>query len=182
MFDINNFQKELEACLEHLNTDLSQIHTGRATPELIEDIKVTAYGTLMPMKSVGNITVSDSRTLAVAPWDKSLVEAIVKGISASNLGFQPSSEGDIVRIKVPEMTEERRLGFVKIMKEKIEHARISVRNVRQEAMQNLDKLQSGGMSQDECKRHKEEIEKRVKAMNESLADAGEVKEKELLTI
>jgi len=182
MFDVNNFQKELDACISHLNADLSQIHTGRATTELIEDVKVNAYGTVMPMKSVGNITVSDSRTLAVAPWDKSLIESIVKGIQASNLGFLASSEGDLVRIKVPEMTEERRLGFVKIMKEKIEHARISVRNVRQDAMKQISSLVDGGMSQDEGKRHEQEIEKRVKEMNEKIAQVGETKEKDLMTV
>lgn len=182
MFDINNFQKQLDACFDHLNTDLSQIHTGRATTELIEDVKVNAYGTIMPMKSVGNITVSDSRTLVVAPWDKSLIESIVKGIQASNLGFLASSEGDIVRIKVPEMTQERRMGFVKIMREKIEHARISVRNVRQEVMKEIESMVKEGMSEDEGKRMKEEVEKRIKAMNESIAKVGDSKEKDLLTV
>lgn len=180
--DINSFQSNLDRCVDHLLNDLSQIHTGRATVELIEDVKVIAYGTTMVMKSVGNITVSDSRSLLVQPWDKGLLEVIEKSISSSNLGFSASREGDYVRITIPELNEERRKEFVKLMKEKVEMARVSVRNVRQEFMKEVDSMVSSGVSEDEGKRAKEEAEKRVKATNEKIEEIRDKKEKELMTI
>ncbi|HVX93244.1 MAG TPA: ribosome recycling factor [Candidatus Dojkabacteria bacterium] len=182
MFDFNQFQSNLDKCIEHLNLDLSQLHTGRATVELIEDIKVNAYGTTMAMKAVGTIAVADAKSLTVQPWDQTLLESISKGISASNLGFLPSIEGEIVRVKVPEMTEERRLEYVKVMKDKVEQARVSVRNVRQDGMKEIDQMLKEGTSEDEAKRSREEIEKRVKTANEKIEEIREKKEKDLMTI
>ncbi|MBI2356628.1 ribosome recycling factor [Candidatus Dojkabacteria bacterium] len=180
--DLNEFQTNLDKCIEKLQADLSQIHTGRATPELVEDIKVNAYGGISNMKSVANISVSDSRSLLIQPWDKSLVESIEKGVSASNLGFQPSIEGDYVRVRIPELNEERRKEFVRVMKEKIETGRIAVRNVRHEFMQNTEAMVSSGVSQDEGKRAKEEAEKIVKKTNERIEEIREKKESELMTV
>jgi ribosome recycling factor len=180
--DLKEFQVNLDRCIEHLNVDLSQIHTGRATAELIEDVKVNAYGGVSPMKAVGNIAVSDSRSLTVQPWDKSLLESIEKGVSASNLGFQASIEGDYVRIRIPELNEERRKEFVKLMKEKVEMARVSVRNVRQEFMKAIDNSVESGMSEDEGKRLKVEAETMVKKTNEGIEEVREKKETELMTI
>lgn len=180
--DLKEFQINLDRCIEHLHVDLSQIHTGRATAELIEDVKVNAYGGVSVMKAVGNISVSDSRSLTVQPWDKSLLEAVEKGIQASNLGFQASIEGDYVRVRIPELNEERRREFVKLMKEKVEMARVSVRNVRQEFMKGIDNSVEAGMSEDEGKRMKVQVEAMVKKTNESIEEVREKKETELMTI
>ncbi|KKR06357.1 MAG: Ribosome-recycling factor [candidate division WS6 bacterium GW2011_GWF2_39_15] len=180
--DLKDFQLSLDKCIEHLLNDMSQIHTGRATPELIEEVKVNAYGAVSPMKALANISISDAKSLLVQPWDKSILEAIEKGINASNLGFLPSIEGEYVRVKIPDLTEERRKEFVRIMKERVEACRVSIRNVRQEFMQETDMMIESGMSEDEGKRSKEEAEKMVKAANEKVEEMREKKESELMTV
>ncbi len=182
MFDFNAFQSNLDKCIEHLNLDLSQLHTGRATSELVEDIKVNAYGTSMAMKAVGTISVADAKSLTIQPWDQTLLDSVSKAISASNLGFSPSIEGEYVRVKVPEMTEERRVEYVKVMKDKVEQARVSVRNVRQDAMKEVETMVKEGTSEDDAKRTKDEIEKRVKTLNEKIEEVRGTKEKDLMTI
>lgn len=180
--DIKQAQQAFDKCIEHLTNELTHLHTGRATPELIEDILVEAYGAQSPIKNVANISVADSKSLVVQPWDKTIVDEVSRGISAANLGFSPVIEGDIVRVKIPDLTEQRRLEFVKIMKDKAEDARIAVRGVRQTSMQDIEKLVSGGVSEDEGKRLEEAIEKAVKESNEKIEEIKENKEKDLLTI
>lgn len=180
--EISVFNNNIEKCITFLAEELSKIHTGRASPELVEGVKVEAYGIENPIKNIASISVSDTRSLLISPWDKGLKDAIVKGINASNLGFLPSVEGDSVRVKIPELTEERRLQFVKVMKEKVEQARISVRNVRQEAMKEIEKEVSEGMPEDEGDREKAEVEKKVKEMNQKIEEMKETKEKELMTV
>lgn len=180
--DINTFKADLEKCLTHLKDDLSQIRTGRATPELVEDIIINAYETEAPLKNYANINISDTRSLTIQPWDKTLIDAVVKGISAANMGFLASSEGDLVRVTVPELTEERRKEYVKVMKDRVEDGRVAVRQVRQKYMKDLDELQKGGISEDEVDRMKEEIEKLVKDMNSQIEDLRDSKEKELMTV
>ena len=132
--DLNNFKQSVESAITFLSEELANIHTGRANPGLVEGIKVDAYGVDNPMKNIASIVVSDSKSLLISPWDKSLKENIVRAINQSNLGFLPSVEGDAVRVKIPDLTQERREQYVKVMKDKVEHARITVRNIRGEAM------------------------------------------------
>lgn len=177
-----DFQLDLDLCIEALKDDLAQIRTGRATPELLEDISVDAYQTQAPLKSYATITVSDARSLVVMPWDKSILENISKSITNANMGFSPVSEGDHIRVMIPELTEERRKDYVKVMKDRVEDARVAVRNVRQKYMKELDNLQSEGLSEDEADRVREGFEKLVKEYNEKIEDMREAKEQDLLTI
>lgn len=174
--------KEIQRVLDSLVDDFSRIRTGRASPELVENVKVDAYGSDMVLKSIATISVSDVKSLLVQPWDKSLVEAVTKAIDSSNLGLSASVEGDAVRVSVPDLNEERRQEYVKVMKERAELARVGVRNVRQKAMKEIDSLQEGGLSEDEAKRKKEEVEKEVKDANEKIAELREKKEEELMTV
>lgn len=180
--DLSKFQSSIDRCIEHVVEDLSQIHTGRATPELVEGVTVEAYGTQSPIKSVGSINAADSRSLVIQPWDKTLLDTIAKAISSSSLGFQASVEGEMVRVRIPDLTAERRQEFVKVMKEKIEDGRISVRNVRQTAMKEIDEAVSGGVSKDVADRNRSEIEKIVKGANEKIEELRVGKEKDLMTI
>jgi ribosome recycling factor len=180
--DIDSFKSDIDKCFLSLKEDLSQIRTGRATPELIEDLLVKAYETEAPLKNYANITVSDTRSLLVQPWDKTIVDNIVKAISSANMGFSPVSEGQAVRVSIPELTEERRLEYVKIMKDRVEDGRVAVRQVRQKYMQELDDMQKSGTSEDEIDRAKEQIEKDVKEMNNQIEELKEVKEKDLMTV
>ncbi len=180
--DIDTFKIDLEKCIESLTEDLSAIRTGRATPELIQDILINAYETQAPLKSYATINVSDTKSLIVIPWDKSLVDNISKGISSANMGFNPVSEGDHVRVTIPELTEERRKEYVKVMKDRVEDARIAIRQVRQKYMQEIDEAQKGGFSEDQADRLRDEGEKLVKESNERIEEMKEKKEQELLTI
>lgn len=180
--DIDIFQSDLDKCIDNLVEDLSQIRTGRATPELIQDILVNAYETKAPLKNYATINVTDNRSLVVIPWDKGIVDNISKGISAANLGFSPVSEGDHVRVTIPDLTEERRVEYVKVMKERIEDARIAVRQVRQKFMQEIDDEQKDGFPEDQADRLREEGEKMVKESNGKIEELKEKKEEELMTI
>lgn len=181
--DFDSFNKELDRCIEHLKEELAQIRTGRATPELIEPIKVEAYGTVSPLKNLANISVTDTKSLVVQPWDKSVVDMIAKGIENANLGLSVISEGDKVRVILPDLSEERRKDLVKVMKERVETARISVRNVRREQMKELDEMiKEGSIGEDEGKRQQEQVEKLVKERNELIDDLRENKEKDLMTV
>ena len=166
-----------------MKEELAQIRTGRATAELIEPIKVEAYGTISPLKNLGNISVSDTRSLFVQVWDKGVVESVAKGIDAANLGLSTSIEGDGVRVHVPELTEERRKDLVKVMKERVETARISVRNVRRDYIKMIDEMvKEGELPEDDGKRFKDDIEKRVKKTNEVIEDMKDTKEGDLMSI
>ncbi|MBP6976131.1 ribosome recycling factor [Candidatus Dojkabacteria bacterium] len=180
--DIDIFKIDLDKCLESLTEDLSQIRTGRATPELVQDILVSAYGTQAPLKNYATINVSDSRSLVVIPWDKSILDSISKGISASNMGFNPITEGDHVRVMIPDLTEERRKEYVKVMKDRVEDARIAVRQVRQKFMQDIDEQEKSGFSEDQADMLREEGEKLVKESNTKIEEMRENKEEELMTV
>ena len=143
---------------------------------------VNAYEIQSPVKNLASISVMDAKTIAIQPWDKTILENINKGISSANLGFSSIMEGDRVLVKIPDLTEERRMEYVKIMKERIEDGRVSVRQVRQKFMQTIDEQQKSGMSEDEADRLREEGEKIVKDANAQIEVIKDEKEKDLLTI
>lgn len=179
--DLDTFKVDIQKCIENLTEDLSQIRTGRATPELVQDIIVKAYGTEAPLKNYANINAADTRSLLVIPWDKSIVDNIVSSVSNSNMGFGAISEGDHIRITVPELTEERRKDYVKVMKERVEDARIAVRQVRQKFMKDIDESLGSGFSEDDAERLRVEAEKVVKDANTTIEELKDAKEKDLLT-
>lgn len=180
--DTDQIKNDLQKCVDHLVEDLSQIRTGRATPELVEEILVDAYGIKAPIKNYATISATDAKSLVIQPWDKTLIESISKGITNSNLGFQPTIEGSLVRVRIPDLTEERRKEYVKVMKERVEDSRIAVRQVRQKYMKEIEDAVEGGQSEDEGDRIKEVIEKYVKEMNAKIEEIKEEKEKDLMTI
>ena len=180
--DIDLFKSDIQKCIDHVHEDLNQIRTGRATPELIEEVMVNAYETQAPIKNYASISIIDAKTLSIQPWDKSILENISKGINIANMGLSPMIEGDRVLVKVPELTEERRKEYVKIMKDRIEDGRIAVRQVRQKYMKEIDDLQANGLSEDEADMTRDEIEKVVKEANQNIEEIREQKEKDLLTI
>jgi ribosome recycling factor len=180
--DLDIFKTDLDKCIDNLVEDLAQIRTGRATPELIQDVLVNAYQTEAPLKNYATINVADNRSLVVIPWDKSIIDNISKGISSANLGFNPVSEGDHIRVTIPDLTQERRAEYVKVMKERVEDARIAIRQVRQKFMQEIDEQQKGGFSEDQSDMLREEGEKLVKESNARIEEIKDKKEEELMTI
>jgi ribosome recycling factor len=180
--DIDLFKADIQKCIDHVQDDLTQIRTGRATPEIVEEVMVNAYETQAPVKNYASISAMDARTLSIQPWDKSILENISKAINIANMGLSPMIEGDRVIVKIPDLTEERRKEYVKIMKDRIEDGRIAVRQVRQKYMKEIEELQANGLSEDEADMTREEIEKVVKETNQKIEEIREAKEKDLLTI
>lgn len=180
--DIDLFKKDIEKCVVHLKEDLSQIRTGRANPELVEDVTVDAYGAVTPIKNIATISVVDAKTINIQPWDKSIIDNLAHGLEDANLGFSIITEGDRVLVKLPDLTEERRKEYVKIMKERVEDGRVAVRQVRQKYMKEIDEAQKDGFSEDQADRLRDEIEKIVKETNDRIEEIRKEKEKELTTI
>jgi ribosome recycling factor len=180
--DTDKFAKGLDKCIEALKEDLLQIRTGRATPELVEDLPVEAYNTNAPIKNYANITVSDAKSMVISPWDKSIIDNIAKALSEANKDFSSVVEGDHIRVILPDLTEERRKEYVKVMKDRVEDARVAVRNVRQEYMQEIDELEEEGLSEDDAHRVREILEKTVKEYNEKIEEIKEKKRKSLMTL
>jgi ribosome recycling factor len=179
-----DYKKELEdnakKTIEFLETELANIHTGRATTGLVSDVLVDAYGTKSPLKQVANITVTDPRSLAIQPWDKGNMVQIESALRESNLGFGVVNSGDAIRVSIPELTEDRRGEYVKLAKTKAEEAKVSIRNARQKVWEGVKNAKTGGdISEDEMYRREEEITKYVEASNRKVDELFTNKEKEL---
>lgn len=179
-----DYLKELEEsakkALEYYEQELSNIHTGRASTNLVSDVIVEAYGVKSPIKQIANITVTDSRSMAIQPWDKGNLVQIENALRESNLGFGVVNSGDAVRVNIPELTEERRNQFVKLAKDKAEEAKIAVRNARHAVWETTKKAKNeGSISEDEQYRREEEINKFVEAQNKRIDEIFSEKEKEL---
>ena len=146
--------------LASLESDFSKIRAGRAHPSLLEQIHVEYYGTLVPISQVSNITTEDSRTLKVTPWEKDMVGPIEKAVMTSDLGLNPNSMGQVIRIPLPPLTEERRKELVRVVRDEAEHARVAVRNIRRDAISDYrELLKEKEISEDETHRAEENIQK-----------------------
>jgi ribosome recycling factor len=170
------FKAELKKAEEWLAKEYSQVHTGRATPMILDSIMVDSYGTFMPIKNVAAVSVEDPKTLRIAPWDKSAIKEIEKAIQSANLGLSVVSDGEGVRAIFPMLTTENRQKLVKVLKDKLEDGRITVRKARQEAMDTLD-----DMSEDDAKRAKDDIQKCVDEANRNLEGIFAKKETEVMS-
>ncbi|GMU74112.1 MAG: ribosome-recycling factor [Candidatus Campbellbacteria bacterium] len=164
-----------------LGKELSAIHTGRASAALLDGIRVSAYGSMMPINQLANIGVEDARTVRITPWDHSVASGIEKAIQDASLGVSVGNDGKGIRVSFPELTGESREKYVKIVGKKLEEARISVRSAREEVWSDIQKQEKdGAMSEDDKFRAKEEMEKIIKEGNEALDALAEKKEKEIL--
>jgi len=178
-------QDLMEKAVSHATQEFSKIHTGKATPSMIENLNVhvESYGTSMALKEMAAITTPDSRTLQVQPWDKSTLEPIDKAIRTANLGLNPISRGAAILVPIPELSGDRRKELVKITSSHAEDGRISVRKARHFAMDALKKLKDeSSVSEDDIKRHEKEIQDETDSAIEKINQALEAKEKELLSI
>ena len=181
--NINDFKKDFNGAIEFLKSDISQLRTGRATTAMVDSITVEAYGSHQPLKAVGTIMVSDTKTITVEPWDKSLLGAIEKGIRDSGLGINPVNDGKLIRLVLPDLTSERRAELIKILHQKLEAARISVRKIREEVRTLItDEEKAKSITEDDKFRLQEELEKIVKDYNEEIKKVGEAKEKEITAV
>jgi len=172
----------LQKAIEHYEVELQKIRAGRANPVMLEGIRVDYYGAPTPINQVGNVNVADSRTLTVQPFDRKLINTIEKAIVDANLGVATMNDGIVVRVTIPPMTEDRRKGLVKQVKEATEDARVALRNVRRDHIEAIKKAQKGGVAEDEAKAAETEIEKIVKNSNTKLDEIFAAKEKDVMTV
>lgn len=176
-------EKKFSEVEEHLVKDLSSIRAGRANPKLVEDIEAEVYGQKMAIKQLANITVADPTLLLVQPWDKNSLSEIKKSIEQAEIGINPISDGDSLRLPIPSLTEERRQEYVKIMKLKVEEAKIAVRQIRKEILNNLeDQKKNKEMSEDDFTAKEKQLQKIVDKCNENLDAVASEKETELTSI
>lgn len=180
---LQTFSPDFVGVVAFLKSDIAQLRTGRASVAMVEDIVVDAYGARQPLKATATIMIADPKSLTIEPWDKSLLQAVEKGIRDSGLGVNPVNDGRFIRVVLPELTSERRVELVKVLHQKLEHARISVRKVREEVRELIaGEEKDKTISEDDKFRLQEELEKMVKSYNEEIQKIGEAKEKEITTV
>jgi len=181
--DLKDLQRRMHGAVEALQREFSGLRTGRASTGLLEHLTVDAYGSQMPMNQVGNISVPESRMLTVQVWDTNLVKAAERSIMESDLGLNPQTEGNLIRVPIPELSEERRGELAKVAAKYAEGARVAIRNVRRDGMESLKKAEKGGdISEDEHRGGNDEIQKitdqHISEIDEMLA----TKEKEIMQV
>jgi ribosome recycling factor len=181
-YDFSSFKKKIKELEEWLKKEQSQIRTGRATPALLDGIMVEAYDSKMSLSQIGSIANEDPRTLRISIWDTSLIKNAERAIGNANLGVSAIVDDKGIRVIFPELTTERRQSVLKIAKEKLEQARVSLRKLREDIWADIQaKEKDGEMSEDDKFRFKDEMEKIVKDTNKSLDDLHERKEKEIMS-
>jgi ribosome recycling factor len=176
-------QSPFQAALEHLHKEFGALRTGRATPALVENVKISAYDSVMELKSVASINVQDAKTILVEPWDKSLIQAIEKGIRDADLGVSPVVDKQTVRVTLPSMTEENRKQLVKIVKEKSEEARIAVRGARENVREAVLKMEKDkAIGEDDKFKMLDELDQLTRDFNQKIEDLAQKKEVEIMTV
>ena len=171
---------QLDRILSELKSEVVSLRTGRATPALVENLAVEAYGAQQPLKTVAAISVPEGRRIVIQPWDTSLLPAIEKAIQTSPLGLAPIADKDTIRLSVPILTEERKKDLIKLVKEKLERGRIQVRRIRDEVMKEIETAHKAKtISEDEKFRAKQAVEKEVGECNKKIEDLGLQKEREI---
>jgi ribosome recycling factor len=182
-FDMNDLKRRMQGAIASLKQELSGLRTGRASTALLDHVLVEAYGNHMPLNQLGTVSVPEPRLLHVQVWDRSMVHAVEKAIGAANLGLTPSTEGQVLRLRIPELNEERRKEIVKVAHKYAEAARVAVRHVRRDGLELLKKMEKDHqISEDDQTRQSTDVQK---ATDASIADVEKMlaaKEKEIMTV
>lgn len=184
MFDTKQYEQKMQQSLEFFEDELKKVRTGRAHPDMLDSVMVKAYGSMMPLKQVATISVPEPQLLQVNPFDPSQVQAIAAGIrEASSLGFNPTDDGHIVRVPVPQLTEDRRRDMVKQLGDKVEDCRITLRNIRQDALKEAKRMKDAKeLSEDDVKRIEKGLDDDMKAYQTKIDEIFKAKEKEIMTV
>jgi ribosome recycling factor len=177
-----NAEERMDKAIGSLRRELATLRAGRATPALLDRVQVEYYGAMTPVNQLANINTPDSRTLMIQPWDKSSVSAIEKAIMKSDLGLTPSNDGTSIRIVIPALTEERRAELVKMTKKFGEEAKVAIRNVRRDANDEIKKLEKSGISEDESRRHQDDVQKFTDKFIMEVDKVLAAKEKEIMEV
>ena len=180
---LNEFSRRMDGALEALNKEFAGLRTGRASAHLLDQIKVQAYGSTMPLTQVGTVNVPEPRMITVQVWDRGLVREVEKSIRDAGLGLNPASDGQLVRVPIPELSQERRTELSKIAHKYAEQARVAVRNVRRDGMEFLKKQEKDGkISEDEHRKLHDEVQKLTDEHVKKVDDALAAKEKEIMQV
>ena len=181
--DIDDLKRRMKGAVDVLKDEFSGLRTGRASPALLEPVQVDAYGSNMPLNQVGTISAPDARMLSVQVWDNSLISSVEKAIRDSDLGLNPQTEGNVVRVPVPQLSEERRVEMTKVASKYAEQARVAVRNVRRDGIDDLKKMEKDGeISQDEQHAWADEVQTLTDTTIKEIDNAVESKEMEILQV
>ena len=179
---INDTESLMTKSISHLETELAKIRAGKASPAMLDGIMVDYYGNPTPLNQAANVSVLDARTISIQPWEKAMLQPIEKGIMAANIGITPQNDGNTIRLFLPPLTEERRKELVKKCNGEGEHSKVSIRNIRRDAIEQVKKLQKDGVSEDECK----DAEKNIQDLTDryiALVDKHlQAKEKEIMAV
>jgi ribosome recycling factor len=180
---LEGVDRKMDRTIEALKRDLNSLRTGRATPSLIENVPVDYYGVPTPLKQIASITVPDARAILVQPWDKQSLREIEKSLMKSEMGFNPSNDGNMITVPIPPLNQERRQDMVRLLKRKLEDGKVSVRNVRREGLENLRKLERDKtLSQDENRRAQDQLQKMTDGHTKAIDQVGAAKEAEILQV
>ena len=182
-FDLGDVKRRMQGAINALKHDLGSLRTGRASASLLDPIQVDAYGSAMPISQVATVSVPEPRLLSVQVWDRGMVSAVEKSIRESDLGLNPQTEGQVIRLRIPEMNEQRRKEMVKVAHKYAEEARIAVRHVRRDGLDLLKKMEKdGAIGQDDEKRQADQVQK---ATDQAIAEVDSIlaaKEKEIMQV
>ena len=172
----------MDKAIEHAAQEFTKIRAGKAHPSMLDAVKVDYYGNLVPLNQVGNVNTPDAKTIVVQPWEKAMIQPIEKGIVIANLGFQPTNDGNIIRISLPPLTEERRRETVKKVNGEAETAKVALRAIRKDANEGIKRLQKEGLGEDEAKLGETQVQKTTDAFIKKIDDLTSSKEAELMQV
>lgn len=175
-------EANMKKAISHLETDLNKIRAGKANPAMLDGIVAEYYGSPTPLAQIANITVLDARTISVQPWEKNMIQPIERAIIASNIGINPQNDGNFIRLFLPPLTEERRKELVKRCNGEGENAKISIRNIRRDAIEQIKKLQKDGLSEDAAKDGETEVQDLTNRFINLVEKHLEAKEKEIMVV
>ena len=182
-FDLADVKRRMQGAINAFKNDLASLRTGRASPNLLDPIQIDAYGALMPISQVATVNVPEPRLLSVQVWDRGMVAAVEKAIRESDLGLNPQTEGQVIRLRIPEMNEQRRKEMVKVGHKYAEEAKVAVRHVRRDGLDLLKKLEKdSAISEDDGKRHADQVQKATDQFVAEVDSLLAAKEKEILHV
>lgn len=179
---LEDAREKMEKAIFHLKDELLRVRAGKATPNILDGIVVDYYGVKSPLNQVANINTPDAKTISIQPWEKTMIEPIEKAIMAANIGLTPFNNGEMIRISIPPLTEERRKILVKQIKNMGENTKVSIRNTRRETNDELKKLQKDGLAEDLEKDAVNEVQEMTNEFSKTVDDLIEAKETEIMTV
>ena len=179
---ITTAEDHMKKAIGHLETELVKIRAGKANPQMLDGIVVDYYGSPMPINQVANISVMDARTLSIQPWEKNMLQPIERAIIAANIGINPQNDGNLIRLFLPPLTEERRKELVKKCQGEGEHSRVAVRNIRRDAIEHIKRLQKNGLSEDAAKDAEADMQQVTDRFISAIEKHLTSKEKEIMSV